>query len=196
MTAQGYLSPERKLSEHWQPILQLIDSKQHGSTLAQAEQAEKSSSGSSSVIGRCTAEGCRIAISVHFPLVRNATAARLVGSGAVQGHQPAQAAAADWQDHLEGLFGKTVSLHVEGADLLGASVSPSILQVCCFNVLHIFFVYLCKQLQLKPCADLATLRYVIPSRWAWPASPESVMRYSQRVQMCVVCSAGGPAVAG
>ena len=164
LTVQGYLPPDRKLSEHWQPILQLINSELRGSTLAQAEQAENGSSGSSSVIGRCTAEDCRITISVHFPLVRNATAARLVGSGAVRGHQPALAAAADWQDHLEGLFGKDVSLHGEGDDLLGVSVSPPILQVCYFNVLRVSFAHLCKQLQLKPCSDLATLRYVIPSR--------------------------------
>ena len=150
---QGYLSPDRKLSQHWQPILQLIDSKQRGSTLAQAKQGKRGSSGSSSVAGRCTAEGCRITISVHFPHVRNATAARLVGSGAVQGHQPAQAAAADWQDHLEGLFGKDVSLQEEGSDLLGVSVAPPILQVCCFNILHIMYAYLCKLLQLRPPAD-------------------------------------------
>ena len=135
---QGYLLPDRKLSKLWGPILQLIVNQQHGSysAQAQAKQADKGCSGLSSGGGCCTAEGCRISINVHFPLVRNATAARLVGSGAVQGHQPAQAAAADWQDHLGGLFGMDVSLHREGNDLLGVSVSPHILQVCCFSVLH------------------------------------------------------------
>ena len=158
---QGYLSPDRKLSEHWQPVLQLIDSQPHGSSSAKATQAGNSSSSPSGMVGCCTAEGCRITISVHFPLVRNATAARLVGSGAVPGHQPAQAAAADWRDHLEGLFGKDVSLHGEGDDLLGVSVSPSILQVCCFDVLHILIACLC--MQPKPCANLTILQSVIPS---------------------------------
>ena len=193
---QGYLPPDRKLSEHWQPILQLKDSRQHGSSLAKATQAGNSSSGSSGMVRRCAAEGCRITIDVHFPLVRNATAARLVGSGAVQGHQPAQAAAADWQDHLERLFGKDVSLQEEGDDLLGVSVSPPILQVCCLTVLHIFLACFCKQLLLRLTADLTILQSVIPSRWTWSVSLEPVMRYSQRVQMHVMCSAGGPAVAG
>ena len=182
---QGYLSPDRKLSEHWQPILQLIDSEHHGSSSARATQAGNSSSGLSGMVGRCAAEGCKITISVHFPHVRNATAARLVGSGAVQGHQPAQAAAADWQDHLERFFGNDVSLQGEGDNLLGVSVSPPILQVCCFSVLHIFFVYLCKQLLLRPTADLTILQSVIPSCYDWPVSTDPSNSGTHRVCKCM-----------
>jgi hypothetical protein len=131
---QGDLQPQQKLSPHWQPILQLAAS----SELEAALQDEHAANGSSllgpagvAVDTICTKRGCRLHISVHFPLVRNATAARVLGSGAVAGHHPAHAAITDWQEHLEGLYGHDISLRADGSDVLAISVAPSILQVCC-----------------------------------------------------------------
>lgn len=125
---QGYLQPERKLSALWQPLLELAGSRQL-EPLLQAKHAASSSAFLEALDTTCTIEGCKLTISVHFPLVRNSTAARLAGSGAVEGHQPAEAASADWQEHLEGLFGRDISLHEDGNEILAVSVAPGILQV-------------------------------------------------------------------
>lgn len=127
---QGYLQPQQKLSPHWRPILQLAASRELEAALQDGHAAN-----GSSLLGpvdtQCTSRGCRLHISVHFPLVRNATAAQVSGSGAVAGHHPAHAAITDWQEHLEGLYGHDISLRADGNDVLAISVAPIILQVCC-----------------------------------------------------------------
>ena len=71
----------------------------------------------------------RAVIHVHFPVVRNATAARLSGSGAVPGFSPADAAATDWAFAAERRFGGAVALRPEGRTVLAVSVEPHLLQV-------------------------------------------------------------------
>jgi hypothetical protein len=127
---QGYLQPQQKLSPHWQPILQLASSRELESAL-QDEHAANGNSLLGPVETQCRSQGCRLHISVHFPLVRNATAMRVSGSSAVAGHHPAHAAITDWQAHLEGLYGRDIGMQADGSDVLAISVAPSILQVCC-----------------------------------------------------------------
>lgn len=125
---QGYLQPDRKLSEQWQPILELASEGQLESLLQAKHAVNSSSSNLSGLHTQCTSTDCRLSISVHFPLVHNTTAARLEGSGAIEGHHPAQAAMADWEERLEELFGRDISLHENGSDALAVSVTPGILQ--------------------------------------------------------------------
>ena len=129
---QGYLQPDRKLSEQWQPILELASEGQLESLLQAKHAVNSSSSNLSGLHTQCTSTDCRLSISVHFPLVHNTTAALLEGSGAIEGHHPAQAAMADWEERLEELFGRDISLHENGSDALAVSVTPGILQVCNF----------------------------------------------------------------
>lgn len=76
----------------------------------------------------------RAVIHAHFPAVRNATAARLSGSGAVPGFAPGEAAAADWSAAAERRFGAAVALRPEGRTVLAVSVEPHLLKVHSFNL--------------------------------------------------------------
>ena len=126
---QEHLQPDAKLSDLWQPILELAANGQL-ETLLRAKHAGYKTTELSTAGTWCVGEECRICISVHFPLVHNTTAARLGASGSPEGHHPAQAAVADWSKHLEGLFGTDISLSADSTDILAVSVTLGILQVC------------------------------------------------------------------
>lgn len=66
---------------------------------------------------------------MHFPLVRNGTAAAAAGSGAVPGFKPAAAAAEEWRGEAARRFGDGAALRAEGKTRLAVSAEPAVLSV-------------------------------------------------------------------
>jgi hypothetical protein len=134
---QGAYEPQHKLAEQWRPLLDSARSgKLAGLLHAHAQQqVQQGGAGNLSALrfqGMLAPERAgssyRIVIEVHFPLVRNSSAAARGLSGKVAGYEPAAAAAADWAAPLHDLHGEGVALRPEGTTLLAVSCEPGILQ--------------------------------------------------------------------
>ncbi|BDA48884.1 probable serine protease/ABC transporter B family protein tagD [Coccomyxa sp. Obi] len=127
----GEYKPEYKLSGDWKLLLEEASAGKLHETLRQHH--EQLNAGKRSFRGALAPElahggGLRVVIHVHFPTVRNNTAARLSGSGAVAGYASAEAAAADWGTAAKRHFGAAVALRPEGGSILAVSAEPNVLQ--------------------------------------------------------------------
>lgn len=129
---QGEYRPEYKLAEDWGPLLEDAAAGKLHATLQQHHEQLRTANGS--FRGTLAPDlgpggGYNVVILVHFPTVRNGTAARLTGSGAVPGFAPAEAAAADWAAEAEWRYGGAVRLRPESRTVLAVSAEPHLLQV-------------------------------------------------------------------
>ncbi len=142
---QGEYKPEYKLAEDWGPLLEAAAAGKLHATLQQHHEQLRTANGSfrgTTAPDLAPGGGYNVVIHAHFPTVRNTTAARLAGSGAVPGFAPAEAAAADWAAEAEWRYGGGVSLRPEGRTVLAVSTQPQLLQVhatlenCLFHIQH------------------------------------------------------------
>ena len=133
---QGAYEPQYKLAEQWQALL---DSARRGELQgllrAHAQQQVQGEAGNLPAprsVGLLAPEvagsSYRIVIDVHFPLVRNSSAAARGLSGKVASYEPAAAAAADWVSLLRNAYGEGVTLRPEESTLLAVSCEPGVLQ--------------------------------------------------------------------
>lgn len=120
---QGEYKAEYKLADDWELLLE--DAK--AGKLQDSLQQNTSFQGSA--LPTLFDNGGAIALSVLFPAVRNSTAARLHGTGAVPGFAPAEAAVADWSAEARRRFGTAVTLHPEGRTILVVDAKLHVLQV-------------------------------------------------------------------
>ncbi|BDA49389.1 probable c5a peptidase at N-terminal half [Coccomyxa sp. Obi] len=127
----GDYEPGYKLTGDWEPLLEKAATGDLHSMLQQhAEQAPMANESFRGTLAPDLVEGgrYRAVIHAHFPMVRNATTARLSGNGAVPSFAPAEAAATDWAAAADRRFGAAVALRPEGRTVLAVSAEPHVLQ--------------------------------------------------------------------